>query len=136
MRKIRESIKNSPRHDKDKVYLIYDIDVKDFLQKLKLIQAQIKKQIHTELITSNPCFELWYIYHYINHKAEISPENCIKKLQDLCPNYKKGELSLKLKEKLATNKIQAINRSKKNMPFENPSTLLHLFIEELEKVEK
>ncbi len=136
VRKIRENIKNSTTHKKDKIYLMYDIDVKDFLQKLKLIQDQIQQQIHTELIVSNPCFELWYIYHFINLNAEISSENCKKKLQALCPNYKKGELSFKLKEKLATHKIQAINRSKKNEPFENPSTLLHLFLEDLENVEK
>lgn len=135
-RKIRESIKNSPRHEKDKLYLIYDIDVKDFLQKLESIQTQIQKQIHTELIVSNPCFELWYIYHFINLNAEINTDNCIKKLQELSPNYKKGGLSFKLKERLATYKIQAINRSKKNIPFENPSTLLHLILEDLEKVEK
>lgn len=135
-RKIRESIKNSPTHEKDKVYLMYDIDVKDFLQKLKSIQSQIQKQIHTELIVSNPCFELWYIYHICSHTAEISSENCIKKLQTLCLNYKKGYLPVNLNLKLEKHKCDAIKRSKNQKPFENPSTLLYLLLEELEKIDK
>ncbi len=69
-RKIKENIKNSPRHMKDKIYLMYDIDVKDFLQRLRSIQAQIQKQIQTELIVSNPCFELWVILKIIRPQPE------------------------------------------------------------------
>jgi hypothetical protein len=73
-RKIRESIKNSPRHEKDKIYLMYDIDVTGFLSKLETIQKQIK----SELIVSNRCFELWYILHFMSQTAEINTDDCIK----------------------------------------------------------
>jgi hypothetical protein len=131
-RKIRESIKNSPRHEKDKIYLMYDIDVTGFLSKLETI----KKQIKSELIVSNPCFELWYILHFMSQTAEISTDDCIKRLETLCPSYKKGDLPAKLRAKLEEKKTEAIKRAKKQAPYQNPSTNMHLFLEELDKVKK
>lgn len=131
-RKIRESIKNAPKHEKDKIFLVYDIDVTGFLEKLQTIQ----KQINSELIVSNPCFELWYIFHFANHTAEINTDDCLKKLQSLCPSYKKGDIPVKLKEKLEEKKIEAVKRAKKQAGFNNPSTNIYLFLEELDKVKK
>jgi len=43
--KIKESIKRSQQHEKDKIYLIYDLDVKEILGKLKEIQKQTKSEL-------------------------------------------------------------------------------------------
>jgi hypothetical protein len=84
-RLIKESMKSFPSFEKDKVFLVYDIDVVGFLEKLQLIQ----KKIDSVLIISNPCFELWYLLHFINQTAEISSDKCIKKLKSYFKSYKR-----------------------------------------------
>jgi hypothetical protein len=135
-RMIKESIKNLPQHEKDKIFLMYDIDVDGFLSKLESIKKDLEKETPTEIIASNPCFELWYIYHYSNQTAEINTENCIKKLHKLCPDYKKGNLSFKLKEKLEKHQSDAIKKAKTQTCYKNPSTIVYLLINELEQVKK
>jgi hypothetical protein len=127
---IRESIKSSPKHEKDQIFLMYDIDVRGFLEKLQSIQKRIK----SALLVSNPCFELWYVLHYGNHSAEITSENCFRKLLSLCSVYKKGHLPSKLKDKLEEKKSEAIRHAKKLILYENPSTSIYQFIEIMEKV--
>jgi hypothetical protein len=123
-RKINESLRYKPRHEKDKIFLMYDIDVPGFLKKLEEIQISN----NSELLVSNPCFELWYVLHHHNHTAEISSENCIKKLQESCHSYKKGELPPKLIDKLEKNKEEALKRAKKCIGNNNPSTKVFLFV--------
>jgi hypothetical protein len=125
---IRESIKSSPRHEKDQIFLMYDIDVRGLLEKLQIIQKRMK----SILLVSNPCFELWYVLHYGNHTAEITSENCFRKLVSLCSAYKKGFLPSKLKVKIEEKKGEAIRRAKKLKLYENPSTSIYQFIELLE----
>jgi hypothetical protein len=130
VRIIRESIKSSPKHKKDQIFLMYDIDVEGFLHKLQGIQRQLR----SEILVSNPCFELWYILHYASHTAEITTENCVRKLESLCPSYKKGDLPSRLKEKLEEKTHVAIKHSKKLAPYNNPSTNIYNFIEMLEQI--
>jgi len=130
VRFIKESIKSSFGHEKDRVYLVYDIDVAGFHEKLLAIQ----KEIVSILIISNPCFELWYLLHFTNQTAEISTDHCIKKLENVFKSYQKGIINTKLLEKLGEKKSEAIHRAKSLLPPNNPSTNIHLFIEELERI--
>ena len=114
---------------KDKVFLVYDIDVVGFLDKLLTIQ----KVIDSTLITSNPCFELWYLLHFTNQTAEISSDKCIKKLENVSKSYQKGRINLNLLNKLDEKKVDAIKRAKNLSHPDNPSTNVHIFIAELER---
>lgn len=131
-RKIKGNLKNAPRHEKDKIYLMYDLDVDGFLNKLQAIQ----KETQAMLIVSNPCFELWYLCHFCNQTSEINTDNCIKKLQSFCKHYKKGSIPSALKMQLEIQRNDAIANTKEQLRFENPSTNVYLFIEELEKIRK
>lgn len=129
-RLIKESMKSFPYFKKDLVFLVYDIDVVGFLEKLKSIQ----KEITSILITSNPCFELWYLLHFINQAGEISSDKCIKKLRSYIKSYQKGSINLKLLQKLDEMQSDAIVRAK-NLSFpDNPSTNVHVFVAELERI--
>ena len=44
-------------HQKDKTFLLYDLDVPKMLEKLQTIP-------NTILLASNPCIELWFLLHF------------------------------------------------------------------------
>jgi len=129
-RLIREKLRNSPRHEKDQIFLMYDIDVVGFHAKL----LEIQKNLDSELLLSNPCFELWYILHYCSQPSEISTEHCLRRINALCSNYLKGSISSKLKEKLDIKVQDAIKRAKKLELHKNPSTNIYKFIEKLDQI--
>ena len=112
--------------DQDKVFLMYDLDVDGML-------VQLQKIPNAELLVSNPCVELWFLLHYQDQKSEISSDKCIKKLQKVSKEYKKGTLSEEEKDVLAKNKDQALERAKKLVEFQNPSTTIHRLLDLLKE---
>jgi len=129
---VKEKLKYSIRHEKDKIYLMYDIDVPGIFEKL----LDINNRVGSILLLSNPCFELWYILFYCNQNSELSTDNCIKKLENLCSDYAKGDISKKLKEKLETKLHDAIKRSKNLELHKNPSTNIFTLIEDLDEIKQ
>jgi len=124
---IHNTLKHKPKHQKDIVYLLYDIDTPHMLGKLKEFEK-------TVLLLSNPCFELWYILHYCNQNTIINTNDCIKKLKNLCNEYQKGFIPLILKQKLLANLNKAVERARKLTLNKNPSTSIYLLIDELNKL--
>ena len=112
------------RTEQDKVFLMYDLDVDGILEQLQKIPK-------AELIVSNPCVELWFLLHYQEQKTEISSDKCIKELQKISKEYKKGSLSEEEKDVLAKNKDQALERAKKLVEFQNPSSMVYKLLEKL-----
>ena len=106
------------RTEQDKVFLMYDLDVDGMLEHLQKIP-------NVELLVSNPCVELWFLLHYQEQKSRLSSDECIKKLQKVSKEYKKGSLSGKEKDVFAKNKYIAIERAKKLAEFQNPSTTVY-----------
>ena len=104
--------------DQDKVFLMYDLDVDGMLE-------QLQKIPNTELLVSNPCIELWFLLHYQDQKTEISSDKCIKKLQKVSKEYKKGTLSEEEKKMLAENRELAVERAIKLAEYQNPSTMVY-----------
>jgi hypothetical protein len=121
---ITNTIRSLPSDPKDKIFLLYDIDAPEMLEKLH----SIKKVI---FLLSNPCFELWYILHYTNHNAEISTKQCIEKFEKQCKDYKKGAICSKLRAKLTEDMGKAVARAKKLTLYNNPSTSVYFLLEEL-----
>ena len=113
------------RTEQDKVFLMYDLDVDGILE-------QLQKIPNAELLVSNPCVELWFLLHYQEQKSEISSDMCIKKLQKVSKEYKKGMLSEDEKSVLAEKKELAIQRAKSQDGFDNPSTTIYRLLEMLQ----
>ena len=124
---INNTLKHRPKHEKDKCFLLYDIDAPKMLEKLNSINNNI-------LLASNPCFELWYILHFCNQTAYINTKDCNDKFLNVCKEYKKGEIPIKLKEKLKEHVSKAIERAKNHTLYDNPSTSVYLLIEELNNI--
>lgn len=124
--KISESyIENYKRakftHEKDKEFLMYDLDVEGMLERLKGIGGAI-------LVTSNPCFEFWLLLHFQSHTTEITSAHCINKLEQHYSKYKKGNLDSSLIRKLEEKQLKACNRAKRLSEFNNPSSKIHELI--------
>lgn len=126
-RMINKCKQDKPTHEKDKDFLMYDADVPETLERLKTIRSAI-------LITSNPSIELWFLLHYKNQTAHITSKDCIKELINRNrKEYKKGIIDNQLGSKLAENCLKACDRAKNLKLFNNPSSNINVFIEELEK---
>jgi hypothetical protein len=121
--------KDKANHPKDITYLVYDIDVTEMLRKLQAIK-------NTILLSSNPCFELWYLLHVQEQTAEITSKECIQKLKQQFPNYGKGLFNNDLKNKIEKGQSKAVNIASKLQEFKNPSSQMFVFINEIEKVKK
>jgi hypothetical protein len=117
-----------PTHSKDKDFLIYDLDRDDIWERLQRIH-------NATIIISVPCFELWYLLHCQDQKAYLTSAECLAKLQRHISEYKKGKFCEKMKAKLNDKADSAKKRACKLSHPLNPSTNVHILIEELEKVQ-
>ena len=126
-RYIKSFKKGKPTHEKDKDFLIYDADVSEVLNRLKRITP-------ATFIASNPGIELWFLLHYKNQTVCISEDECMQQLSKRNRNsYRKGIIDEALKMRLKEKCHDACNRAKKLTLYANPSTNMHMFIEELRK---
>ncbi len=124
---IRNYKKNKFTHEKDKTFLLYDLDAPKMLEKLQQISG-------TVLLASNPCIELWFLLHFKNQRASIDCRHCIKELENRNKNYSKTILDEKLKYYLDTKQDKAASRARKLNHYDNPCSTIYLLIEELEKI--
>ena len=128
MKTISKVIRKVNSHiNKDKTFLLYDLDAPKMLEKLQAISDTI-------LLASNPCIELWYLLHYKEQKAVISCANCNKELSKKNGNYSKVIIDKNLKEVLATKQLKARHRAKKLTHYNNPCSTVYLLLEALEEV--
>jgi hypothetical protein len=121
--------KNKFTHEKDKTFLMYDLDAPKMLERLQKIRS-------ATLLVSNPCIEIWYLLHYKEQKAELNCQICNKELEKRNGAYNKTIISTKLKEQLDSEQQKAVKRAKKLRNLDNPSSNIYLLIDELEKVKK
>ena len=126
---IKRYKKDKPVHDKDKDFLLFDLDAGDILERLERIRE-------ASLLVSNPCFELWYMLHYENQTAEIRCRDCRKRLLKMNMEYRRGVINPRLKSVLQENRKDAVRRAKGLHRFNNPSTTVYLLLEALEEVKK
>ena len=76
--------------DDDVAYCIFDTDVD--INKNKIIEEaiQLARKNNIKIITSSPCFELWFLLHYDYTTANMDSEEVIKRLKEYYPKYEKN----------------------------------------------
>jgi len=127
---ISKHISKKEKHPKYKIFLLYDADVKEVLHRLR----QIK---NAKLLASNPCVEFWFLLHYKNQTAYITENECIRQLSNRNGNtYKKGFMDEMLQNRLEEKQMDACRRAERTVLYDNPSTNIYEFINELESVKK
>jgi len=102
----------------DKVFCLIDIDLSqtqiDKINKIKNLKPKIKCQI--ELILSNPCFEIWFLYYFTKSpKIETSSHNVKKQLKNYIPLYSENydvlaEYNLENNHTIALNNAELRNQ--------------------------
>lgn len=109
----------------DHTYLMYDLDVPTMFDRLREFPG-------VTLLCSNPCFELWLLLHYVEQRAELTSGECVARLNAYIKQYRKGSLSIANKQYLIDNISIAIERSRKQQAYSNPSTTVYKLIDDLE----
>ncbi|HEY9809329.1 MAG TPA: RloB family protein [Halomicronema sp.] len=124
--------------DYDQVWCVFDRDsflAQDFNNALSL-----GKKEKIQIAYSNEAFELWYLLHYNYHDTAISRKDYSKKLtHTMGEKYEKNNPYMY--EKLESRQPEAIRNAKRlleeydppNPEQNNPSTTVHLLVEELNK---
>lgn len=96
-------------------------------------------------ITSNPCFEIWLLFHfacsskpYVRTGNRSPGQNAEHELKSYLPNYQKGDRTIykQLKEQnkdinIALANAKKVNNAARTSGFDNPSTAIPELIEYL-----
>ena len=95
-----------------------------------------------QLAISNPCFELWGIYHYQERNAPLDRYECQRKLGELCPGYsartRKGKvfddpgvIEKYYRDAVERAEDSLARREEEDNPEGNPSTTVHRLTEHI-----
>lgn len=125
-RLIENSKQGSPKHPKDRDFLLYDGDVESLLPKLESIPG-------ATLLLSTPSIELWFYLHIADQKTALTSAECVYALSKALPTpYAKGHLSAPLRSPLERGVADAMDRARRLAERQNPSSDLPAFISLLE----
>ena len=128
--------------DDDIAYCIFDTDVDPNKNKIIEETIQLAKTHNIKIITSSPCFELWFLLHYEYTTASMNNEDVIKRLKSHYSNYSKNcniYPVISSKTKIAYDsakkleKYQIDNSRNIKSVDANPHTDVYQIIDELEK---
>jgi hypothetical protein len=136
---IKFAIRIKDAYDTDRIYCVYDVDSSsdELLRKAKIMADRNSMTA----CVSNPCFELWFLLHYVNYTSGFSCYEDLKsKLLDYMPDYEK---TLDVYARLQPLQQTAISNAKRLMEYHaeegnnssikkcNPSTQVHELVEYL-----
>ncbi|ANQ54605.1 RloB family protein [Thermosipho sp. 1070] len=125
----------------DQVWIVFD---KDDLSDEEF-DSIVSKAIYENKINvaySIPCFEYWFLLHFDYYNTPLTTKDCIKKLKDRFPVYRKnfGDVYYRFVDKkyvAIENAKRMENEHKKQgntkPSSKNPSTLVYKLVIELEK---
>ena len=103
---------------------------------------QLAQSAGIRLATSNPCFELWAVFHYQDHAAPIGRHDCQRLLEKLCKGYRVGRGKVfNDQDAIRANHDAAVQRAKRSLRERemeghsggNPSTSMHLLMESIRR---
>lgn len=124
------------RRTEDRVWAVFDRD--DHQRFKEALDLARQHGIHVAL--SNPCFELWAVFHYQDHAAYIKSHACQRLLGNLCKGYRssRGKLFNDTdvircchEDAVRRGKQSLRDRRREGNPNGNPSTSMHLLMESI-----
>ena len=128
--------------DDDVAYCIFDTDVDPNKNKIIEEAIQLAKKNNIKIITSSPCFELWFLLHYDYTTANMDSEEVIKRLKEYYPKYEKNiniypdiikEIDLAIDRAKKIEKYQIDNNRRIGTVEANPNTEVYKIVEYLMK---
>lgn len=134
-----KKLRKDPLGGKDSVWAVYDRDERSRLAEAK----DMALANGVGLAVSNPCFELWGVFHYHDLNAQMDRRDCQRLLSQSCPAYSlhKGKL-FNDAEVIENNYPAAVRRGRASLvhrtregdPEGNPSTSVHQLTEHIKSV--
>lgn len=128
--------------DDDVAYCIFDTDVDPNKNKIIEEAIQLANKNNIKIITSSPCFELWFLLHYDYTTANMDSEKVIKRLKEYYPKYEKNiniypdiikEIDLAIDRAKKIEKYQIDNNRRIGTVEANPNTEVYKIVEYLMK---
>ena len=128
--------------DDDVAYCIFDTDVDPNKNKIIEEAIQLARKNNIKIITSSPCFELWFLLHYDYTTANMDSEEVIKRLKEYYPKYEKSiniypdiikEIDLAIDRAKKLEKYQTDNNRRIGTVEANPNTEVYKIVEYLMK---
>lgn len=128
--------------DDDVAYCIFDTDVDPNKNKIIEEAIQLARKNNIKIITSSPCFELWFLLHYGYTTANMDSEEVIKRLKEYYPKYEKNiniypdiikEIDLAIDRAKKLEKYQTDNNRRIGTVEANPNTEIYKIVEYLMK---
>ena len=122
----------------DSVWAMFDRDVHPQY-------AEAKDMAHgnrVRLAISNPCFEVWGIFHYRDHHAFLDRHECQRRLAELCAGYSRtGSKVFNDRAVIENGYHDAVGRAENSLvrrredgaPEGNPSTTVHRLTEHIRR---
>jgi hypothetical protein len=124
--------------DYDQVWCVFDRD--DFPTQNFNAAVELARHNGLHVAYSNEAFELWYLLHFNYHDTAISRHDYITKLSKLLgrPYAKNSEMMYAELEGRQADAIRNAHRllaqrDPPNPAFDNPSTTVHLLVEQLNR---
>ncbi len=128
---IKRDILKKSLKEGDRAFAVFDMDI-DPLKEAAVEKARnLAKGQNIELITSNPCFEVWFVLHFEDSTASYnSSKDVINKLRTYITGYKKSDdvfevLQGRMKDAiLRAKKLRAYHKDNKTCKLseQNPVT--------------
>ena len=128
--------------DDDVAYCIFDTDFDPNKNKIIEEAIQLARKNNIKIITSSPCFELWFLLHYDYTTANMDSEEVIKRLKEYYPKYEKNiniypdiikEIDLAIDRAKKLEKYQTDNNRRIGTVEANPNTEVYKIVEYLMK---
>lgn len=126
----------------DVAYCIFDTDVDPNKNKIIEEAIQLARKNNIKIITSSPCFELWFLLHYDYTTANMDSEEVSKRLKEYYPKYEKSiniypdiikEIDLAIDRAKKLEKYQTDNNRRIGTVEANPNTEVYKIVEYLMK---
>ena len=131
-----EKLRGDPLADRDSDWAMFDRDAHARFDEAK----DLARGNSIPLAVSNPCFELWAVFHYRDHDAPIDRHACQQMLRELCPGYRrKGGKVFDDLGVIENDYPSAVERAERSLarreaegaPEGNPSTTAHRLTEHI-----
>lgn len=121
--------------DRDMVWAMFDRDEHHRFRQAKIMA----RDNGIGLAVSDPCFELWGIFHYQDYDAPLERHECQRRLAELCPGYGRQKHKIFDDPVIRDAYPDARGRAEKSLarreeegdPEGNPSTTVHRLTEHL-----
>lgn len=142
---VKEALERYEKDDYNRMYCVFDKEHGNHQKALDLVAKKYKENIPIYTIVSMPCFEFWFLCHFIKttspfgNKSNKSRGDQIKSvLEEYIPGYRDAHKGIYKATKHLLDKAidiaKDVNKQQAEAGTDNPSTNVHELIEYLREL--